>query len=85
MISGIDHFLKLKLKLNDEEIKELGIVNITRPKKEDCDRLYLYMKFDEGPRYIFRKSAQVKNADIKISPYIPPQIYKRFSELSPLN
>ena len=46
----------------------------------------MYLKFprEESSNYITRKAALVKNENIHVFPYIPPQLYQRFSDLSRL-
>ena len=46
----------------------------------------MYLKFsrEESSNYITRKAALVKNEDIHVFPYIPPQLYQRYSDLSRL-
>jgi len=75
LIAAVDDFLKLELKLNVEEIKDLGIHNITRPKKEETDSVYLHCKTEDWPRYLYCKAAHVKNNDVKVVPFLPPQLF----------
>ena len=75
-------FLRDKLKMDEEEINDLKILKITKPMKENLERVYIQMDEEEGAKYIYRKAAQVKNEQAKISMFVPPQFYKRFNELS---
>ena len=84
LVAAVDEFLKLELKMDSREIQELQIKDITRPKKDDPDRVYLHFDNEEGPQYIFRKNIHVQNEEIKVAPFVPPQIFKRFAELSRL-
>ena len=84
LLDAVNDFLKLEMKLSTEEIKDLKIKNITRPQKDEVDRVYLHLEDEEGSKYLYRKVSQVNNTEIKISPFIPPQVFKRFSELSRL-
>merc|ERR1712115_95020 len=45
-----------------------------------------YLKFscEESSNYITRKAALVRNEDIHVFPYIPPQLYQRFADFSRL-
>ena len=65
ILEAVNDFLKLELKLDEEKIKELKIMNVTRPQKEEADRLYLHLKEEEGAKYLYRKVAQVKNSEVK--------------------
>ena len=82
--AAVDDFLKLELKMTEEEIKDFKIIDITRLKKEDAQRVYLHCETEEGPQYIIRKNIQIQNDEVRIVPFVPPQIYRRFSELSRL-
>ena len=62
--AAVDEFLRLELKMNSEEIKDLNIKDISRPNKEDSDRVYLHCVSGEGPQYIMRK---IYKSRIKIS------------------
>ena len=46
MLAAFDYFSKLQLKLGVEEIKELGVMNIKRPKKDESDWIYIHMKYE---------------------------------------
>ena len=55
---------------------------MTRPKKEETDRLYLHLSSEKAANYVFRKCSIVANNDIKVTPFVLPQLYHRFSDLS---
>ena len=63
-------FLQYELKMTTDEINALGVTKITRPKKEDTEKMYLDCHDHKTAHYIFRKGAQVSNQEIKISPFI---------------
>ena len=77
-------FLKFELKIDSDEMEDLAINKVTRPGKEDTDRIYIHFSSEDSAKYIFRKTSQVKNENIKISQFIPPQLFKRNNELSRL-
>ena len=60
-------FLKLKLKLDSKEIEDLVIRKVTRPVKDGTERIYLHFSSEDALRYFFRKTAQVKNENVKVS------------------
>ena len=75
-------FLQYELKMTSEEINDLGVIKITRPKKDDTEKIYIYFQDQNSAHYLFRKGAKVSNEEIKISLFIPPKLYSRFNDLS---
>ena len=67
MEDAVTDFLKDKMKMSDEEITDLKMIRMTCPNKEDTKWIYLHMECEESVRYLFRKSAHVKNNDIKVT------------------
>ena len=80
-MAAID-FLQYELKITSEEINDLGVTKITRPKKDNTEKNHIYCQDQNSAHYLFRKGARVSNEDIKISPFIPPQLYIIFNDLS---
>ena len=72
------------MKTIDKEIKDLEIVRIERPRNDNADRINLYCK-SEGVQYIYKKASQVQDENICTHMYVPPQMFKRYGELSRLN
>ena len=68
--------------MDDNEIESLGPFNVTRKDDDANDKIYLHFKNDTGPKYIHKKAVICQNTNINTFPYIPPQLYKRFSDLS---
>ena len=56
-----------------------------RKDSEENDKVYLKFSKEESSNYISRKAALVRNENINIFPYIPPQVFQRFSDLSRLS
>ena len=81
---AVKEFMKDELKLDDEEIENLGEFDVYRKDSEENDKVYLKFAREESSNYISRKAALVRNENINIFPYIPPQIFQRFSDLSRL-
>ena len=69
-----------ELKMDDEEIDNLGEYEVYRKDTEENDKVYLKFSREESSDYITRKAALVKNENIHVFPYIPPQLYQRFSD-----
>ena len=81
---AVKEFLMDELKIDDEEIDNLGDYKVHRKDTEDNDKVYLKFQREEASNYITRKAALVKNENVNVFPYIPPQMYQRFSDLSRL-
>ena len=84
---AVKEFLIKEIKYTEQEYQELDLVNITRPKLEGIDRLYLRFTTEKSANYLFRKTINITNKNgnlnkIKLTPFIPPQLYNRFNDLS---
>ena len=49
---------------------------------ENSDTIYIHCKTEKAVQYIHRKKAKVDNTEIKTKPFIPPQLYGRYEDLS---
>ena len=78
---AVKEFLMDELKMDDDEIDNLGDYEVHRKDTEENDKVYLKFKREEASHYITRKAALVKKENIHVFPYIPPQLYQRFSNL----
>ena len=65
-------FMKDELKITEEEIQELGIVNVTCPRKQECDCIYVYFSDETAANYFYRVNANVGNDELKVIPFVPP-------------
>ena len=81
---SVKEFLMDELKMDDEEIDNLGDYEVYRKDVDENDKVYLKFSSEEASNYITRKAALVRNEDIHVFPYIPPQLYQRFADLSRL-
>ena len=75
-------FLRDELKITKDDIDYNEIIKVTRPKKVDTNRLYIHFSSQEPATLLLRPSAQISNEEIKVSQFIPPQLFKRFNSLS---
>ena len=50
-------FLTYELKFSKNEIEDLDITNITRPRSENSDTIYIHCKTEKAVQYIHRKKA----------------------------
>ena len=82
-------FLIKELKYTEQEYQDLDLINVTRPKQQDTDRLYLHFSTQKSANFLFRKTISINNSSTnpnknttRLTPFIPPQLYNRFSDLS---
>ena len=79
---SVREFLMDELKLDDEELDNLGDYEVYRKDVDENDKVYLKFTCEESSNYITRKAALVRNENVHVFPYIPPQLYQRFADLS---
>ena len=79
---AVREFLMDELKLDDEELDRFGDYEVTRKDVDDNDKVYIKFKNEEAANYIIRKAAMVRNDNVHVFPFIPPQLYQRFADLS---
>ena len=82
---AVKEFMRDELKLDEEEIDNLGAFEVYRKDTDENDKVYLKFNKEESSNYISRKAAIVRNEEINIFPFIPPQVFQRFSDLSRLS
>ena len=82
---AVKEFMRDELKLDEEEIDNLGAFEVYRKDSEENDKVYLKFNKEESSNYITRNAAIVRNEEINIFPFIPPQVFQRFSDLSRLS
>ena len=82
---AVKEFMREELKLDEEEIDNLGDFEVYRKDTDENDKVYLKFNKEERSNYITRKAAIVRNEEINIFPFIPPQFFQRFSDLSRLS
>ena len=77
-------FLRVELKMEQQEISDLGTFTVSRKDVEGNEKVFLTFEDEKSCDYINKKAALCKNSNIKTFPFIPPQFFKRFSDLSKL-
>ena len=63
----------------------MDLINVTRPKLSTTDRLYLHFATEKSANFLYRKTTSINSItknNIKLTPFIPPQLYNRFKDLS---
>ena len=78
---AIDEFLSEYLQLNKEERKDFDIIDTTFAKNED-DLIYVTFRDFESVKEIRRRVAIIRNDEIKVRIFIPPQFWTRYRFLS---
>ena len=78
-------FLNLELKYSEEAVNSLNIITANSSKKEESNILYIEFEEEEATKATFRRAAMVKNDNIKLVNYIPPQGFERFAKLEELS
>ena len=70
--------------MDEQEIDDLGSFAVTRKDVEGNEKVYVTFEDEKSCDYINKKAALCKNSNIKTFPFIPPQFFKHFSDLSKL-
>ena len=78
---AVNEFLAEYLQLNEEERKDFEILE-TVIAKNDEDLIYVTFKEFESIREIRSRVAMIKNEEIKVRNFIPPQYWARYCFLS---
>ena len=66
-LRAAEEFLHKELGFRLSQINEMGIEKVTRMRKKDGKTLYVHCKSDEIVTNIFKRSAEIKNNEPKIS------------------
>ena len=75
-----EEFLNKELGFRKEEITDMKIEEVNRPRKEDSNTVYITVK-DAITSQIFRTSATICNNDIRVSNFVATQFFARYSAL----
>ena len=67
--------------LSDDEIKEMGISAVKKSRKQDSNIIYITLKDTETASNIFKRTGILKNDNVHVTSFIPPQIFERFRSL----
>ena len=78
---AVDEFFTEYLQLTEEERKDFDIVDTTIAKNDD-DLMYVTFRDFEAIKEIRRRVATIKNDEIKVRIFIPPQFWMRYRFLS---
>ena len=79
---AVREFLMDELKLEDDELDQFGDYEVTRKDVDANDKVYIRFANEEAANYVIRKAAMVRNDSVHVFPFIPPQLYARFADLS---
>ena len=75
---AVEEFIYEELKMDENEVNELGKFRVYRKDDDQNDRIYLNFDNETSCEYIMKKSIICRNKNIRVFPYIPPQIFGRF-------
>lgn len=73
MKKAVREYLVYGLKFDEEELKDLGVFEVSRRDIDDNDKVYLKFKNESSCEYIYRKAAICRNGSVNVFSYIPPQ------------
>ena len=81
LINTATEFLQCELGFRLEQIAEMQIKKVTKTKKSDGKTLYITFQNHSHVAQIFKRTATLKNNNLKISNYVPPHCYNRYQTL----
>lgn len=59
----------------------MKILKVTKTKKREGKILYVHFEHEDPLSMIFKRSAEIRNNDLKISNYIAPHFFARYNQL----
>ena len=74
-------FLKDELGFRQTQIEEMNITKVAKTKKADGKTLYITFPNPHPVTQIFKRTALIKNNNLKISNYVAPHFYNRYNTL----
>ena len=77
----VEEYLLKELAFKPEDIKDMDIRDVQRPRKQDSNTVYVTIKDAELVIQIFWRSAQIQNNNLRITNFVAPQFFERFSAL----
>ena len=80
-VLAVNEYLMEYLQISEEDMKDFTVVDTMIAKREE-DLIYVTFKEYEAIREIHRRTAELKNEEIMVQNYIPPQFWERFSHLN---
>ena len=78
---AVNKFLVEYLQITEEEMLDFEIIDSLLAKNEN-DLMYVTFKEHSSIKDIHRRAAEIRNDDIKVRNYIPPQFWDRYFHLS---
>jgi len=74
-------FVKDELSFCQAQIEEMDITKVTKTNKTDGKTLYMTFPNHSSVTQIFKRTALIKNDNLKISNYVAPHFYNRYNTL----
>ena len=81
LINTATEFLRDELGFRQDQIEEMNITKVTKTKKTDGKTLYITLPSHTSVTQIFKRTAIIKNNNLKISNYVAPHFYNRYNTL----
>merc|ERR1711867_242566 len=81
LINTATEFLQHELGFRLEQMAEMQINKVTKTKKSDGKTLYITLQNHTHVAQIFKRTAALKNNNLKISNYVPPHCFNRYHTL----
>ena len=83
LINTATEFLKDELGFRQDQIQDKNITTVTKTKKADGKTLYITLPDYTSVTQIFKRTALIKNENLKIFNYIAPHFHNRYNTLQP--
>ena len=81
LIKTATEFLKDGLGFRKEQVEEMNITRVAKTKKTDGKTLYITFPNPHPVTQIFKRTALIKNNNLKISNYVAPHFFNRYNTL----
>ena len=85
MKKAVEEYLLKELRFRKDEIAEIGISELNRPKKIYSRTVHVTFKDIESATQIFRRSALVRNDELRVTNFIAPKYFAQYSALQLLS
>lgn len=79
--AAVREYLQLNLQYSNESISCANIIRTRQSSKKELETVYVTFDSEQAVQGIYRRSSIVKNSSVKLTQYIPPQLYTRYIKL----
>ena len=81
LMNTVVEYVKDELGFLKDQVDEMNITTVTKTKKTDGKTLYITFPNHSSVTQIFKRTALIKNDNLKISNYVAPHFYNRYNTL----